>query len=383
MSLNRPSNLLRRKLCPGSALRESVVSEKDAANGIFFADSEASAEGTLLHHLDANPKIDRSTLNGEQRRALESNELLREAAFRKFREELGIPEDAEYEDIVEKEFYLCDKLGIPVEPAFSGHPDRIRVWKSHKLACIADSKFGRLPVTPSESNLQLRAYFVCFVDSGMALEKVGVAITQPWLRDFSLAIYNVADVDEWRDELLKIIAATKADDAPVNPSIEACRYCTAIGACEPAKQVLKELTAQRINDLSIEELESLGESILISKSIIEQWTTRMKLIAAKYPTLVKRFKLQSTGSTYAVESNERAVELLSSAGLLHENISVARMQMLECTHFSLPELSELVAKNVGISEKEAREKIVKALSDAGALEVRPKEQSLVPVFSRH
>lgn len=380
--MNRPSNLLRRKLCPGSAKRERLVSSKDSANGIFFADSEASAEGTLLHHLDANPHLDRSGLNGEQRRALESNELLREAAFRQFREEMGIPEDAPYEDIVEKEFFLCDRTGIPVDPIFPAHPDRIRVWKTYKAACIADSKFGRLPVTPSESNLQLRSYFVCYVDYGVILERVGVTITQPWLREYSVAVYSVGDVDVWRDEILSIIAATEKDDAPLNPSIEACRYCTAIGICEPAQMVLKELTAQKINELSIEELEALGESILISKSIIEQWTQRMKLIAAKYPALVKKFKLQSTGHTYVVESNERAVELLASAGLLHERLDVARMQMLDVTHFSLPEVSELVSRNLGISVKDARERIIKTLSDAGAIEVRPKEQSLVAAYEK-
>lgn len=66
------SNLLRRKLCPGSLRLESKMAP--------LPDDEWSAEGRLLHLHMANRELTRDGLTEEQREALQTVEKL-EAEF--------------------------------------------------------------------------------------------------------------------------------------------------------------------------------------------------------------------------------------------------------------------------------------------------------------
>ncbi len=81
-SLTSASNIARRELCPGSAYAESQFPDQE--------DSEDSAEGTLLHDLDANMDKDRSGLKGEQIDVLRFAAETDAAIFRALTTSVGI-----------------------------------------------------------------------------------------------------------------------------------------------------------------------------------------------------------------------------------------------------------------------------------------------------
>src|SRR5262252_4623627 len=83
----QPANLLRRKLCPGSARLE--LATPDSAAG---RDSDSGAEPLLLHRHFADPTLDRHALAPGQRSVLRQAERLRASLLTKIARRAGLPE---------------------------------------------------------------------------------------------------------------------------------------------------------------------------------------------------------------------------------------------------------------------------------------------------
>jgi hypothetical protein len=311
-SINSASKMGQRQHCPGSA---------HAEKGLPNIETDWSIEGTLLHHHDACPEESRAKLDVDQRAVLDRNKGLREKFLEATLTRLGIPSEAEYRKIVEREFLLLDDDGEPVRShgeLVCGHPDIIYWYPTYRVAIIFDAKFGRKEVTRAWLNLQLRIYAVQFNDM-MDPETIIGAITQPWAKspnDLHSVEYSKKDMAGFKQEIMDIIRATEPLDAPRHPSIEACFYCKACAHCPVAVTAAMELAEVKVQEVTIEQLESLGPQIELAKKVCEQWLKRMKAIAKDFPEKLQRYELAPAKERRKIENLALTYQLLSRAAII-------------------------------------------------------------------
>jgi hypothetical protein len=201
--------------------------------GLAEEDSEQSAEGTLLHKLDANPTLDRSKLTPAQRDLLDTAAKLRSVVLTRVLNQFGITKEEECLSGHELEMWL--HRGI--KALYPGHCDDWFYWPARKLLLIIDKKFGYKVVTEASANRQLRSYAV----GGSELydcENVVVAITQPRLsfdEQITMAVYSREDIAASREQLFTIWSNAKKPNAPLVAGEEQCRYCLAKLLCDAYK----------------------------------------------------------------------------------------------------------------------------------------------------
>lgn len=366
-AINSASNLLRRKLCPGSANAERGLPEDVSAY---------ATEGTLLHWHDANPDAPRDSLTAGQREVLVKNESARLKFVQSQLQKLK----ADGKDLLagetpkvfsEREFMLCGEDMMPVSPDFPAHPDWVFYYASIQTAFIFDSKFGRVEVPQAELNMQLRTYAVVFSDE-FPCERIYVAITQPWAaqpNDFHAAQYCGADMAHFRREILGIVAATEFPDAPRHASVAACAYCKARASCREAQKIVQELAVRAVNGVTVEELERMWPEAKRARDVVDQIELRLKKIARELPDALKTLKLGSTGETRKVADLAATIARLESSGLEWHEI-------LSCCNLSLASLEELFAKRgAGMTSRAAEQAVQTILGEM--IESTPKEQKLV------
>jgi len=360
-AINSASSVGRRKLCPGSA-----KAEKEA---IEVADEQAqkySDKGVLLHYHDEHPEVSREDLTEGERQVLELNKWLRDKFMAMQLAQLGIPADARHSVFAQREFFLCGDDGLPIEPLVPGHPDWIYYYAEHKIAFIFDSKFGRIEVPAAECNDQLRTYAVQFSDEYFCA-KVYCAITQPWVaapNNFHAVEYDETNLPFFKKELIDIINGTLSEDAPRRPSIEACRYCKAKIDCPESIKETTELAVLKISDITIPELEELGEQMERAQAVILAWERRMKYVAETRPDLLKKYHLKPGAIKRVIPDAKKAYTLLMDAGgLLADDTEQAGAEFASCCKVSPHELEVLVARNRKITGKDAKAKLKMALGD--------------------
>src|SRR5215472_8855542 len=137
------SNLFRRALCPGSERMEKGLPDED---------SDESREGTLLHHYDAHPELDRGSLKPEQRDLLHLSRALDEFIFSRIAHTYQLNGEHDAAPYVENREVALNYKSLP------GHADLVRYYHGTKTALIIDKKFGYRSHTPAALNKQLRAY---------------------------------------------------------------------------------------------------------------------------------------------------------------------------------------------------------------------------------
>lgn len=207
----------RRFSCPGSARMEAQCGEEP--------ESEEATEGRLLHVAFAGESV---ALNEEQERlirvATESMGEMRAYAA-------DLTQGVETAEVFREETMRWGAL--------EGTPDRLEVWDGD-LAIISDLKCGRLAVEKADDNLQLASYAV-LAKNFRGIKRALVGILQPRLgakARLTMAHYDVEGLQRAEDEVLRIMAACEAPDAPLHASERACRYCRAKLKCpEWGKQV--------------------------------------------------------------------------------------------------------------------------------------------------
>lgn len=264
----RPSNLHRRKVCPGSARMEAAVT-------IVEPDSEYAAEGSLLHRHFANKTLDRSVLSDEQRDILERADALQADVIRRVEEECACVA-MQFVEATEDKLTFRDTRGGNV--LFDGTPDYLRVYGGigHARALIViDAKFGYNEVAAAESNFQLAAYSVMGHDDTPA-QDVYCAIIQPRVaKDLRVTVarYHASEIESVRGAVLQIMAACAEPDAPLLPSEDACRYCTARFECKAVAGAVtslatlpqgKELKAL-VETMPADELGKLADCIKLAR----------------------------------------------------------------------------------------------------------------------
>ena len=219
------SGMQRLFLCPGSwnAERKCPIEEE----------SEDAAMGTILHaHMEQGT-------TPEDPEDAEAVAWCREMEKALYEKHLGMKENwTDVPKVREVRLFERDRL-------FSGKPDMVAVGV--RKAFVVDYKFGRIPVSPAECNLQLSALAVLVMDMFKegAADEVFVCILQPYAsrKEPAVCRYTRESVEQARAFFRACIEQAQDEHAPLKPSEKACRYCRAQSSCPAVKLALVQVTS--------------------------------------------------------------------------------------------------------------------------------------------
>jgi CRISPR/Cas system-associated exonuclease Cas4 (RecB family) len=215
------SAIERLALCPGSY---------QVSLGLPEQESDAAASGTRIHEALAG-RLDVSELTEDEETTLR---LCQESAA-----PLVVGADTVFRD---QERLWFRKGVIPI---YSGLADVIALFDNAKHAVILDYKTGRVPVPSSTENLQLRALAALVAQNYPDIETVKVGIIQPWVtRTVTLVEYDREALQFSAQQVREIIEAAMKEDAPLNPSEEACRYCRARSVCPALQKAVEKVSSE-------------------------------------------------------------------------------------------------------------------------------------------
>lgn len=219
------SGMQRLFLCPGSwnAERKCPIDEE----------SDDAAMGTMLHAC-----MEQGTTPEDPEDA-EAVAWCREMEKALCEKHLGMKGNwTDVQTVREVRLFERDRL-------FSGKPDMVAVWD--RKAFVVDYKFGRIPVSPAECNLQLSALAVLVMDGHEAyhVDEVFVCILQPYAsrKEPAVCRYTRESVEQARAFFQACIEQAKDEHAPLKPSEKACRYCRAQSSCPAVKLALVQVTS--------------------------------------------------------------------------------------------------------------------------------------------
>lgn len=214
------SGMARLCLCPGSFMLEQKCPKSE--------DSDASAEGTLLHkHME----------DGSEPEDPEHAELVawcRQTEEGLVRQVFGDQPEAPY-------CHREDRLWKSSE-LYSGQADVVYVNYDFSKALVIDYKFGRGEVERAESNHQLAALSV-LVQERYGVNEVYAAILQPRVNRGTVGVvrYNEAELASAASYLEKKVREAMFGNAKLEPGTTQCKYCRAAAICPAQMQLARQV----------------------------------------------------------------------------------------------------------------------------------------------
>jgi len=230
-----------------------------------------------------------------------------------------------------------------------------------RLASIIDWKFGKIPATRAEKNIQGQAYAAAVMETFPELEAVEVTIYQPRIELLTKAVFsrneNLANI---KLRILSIIARATAEQKEETPSEQACLFCTRKGECKALKAIAQKVGVSLNLPVPIE-LNPSGimrpadmSKLQILSHVIEDWAKQVRQNNAKRAIEdgieVPGFEIRSREGAFEVTDLVSAVKLLEEYGIPLERILQA------CT-LSLPKVTEQAFALKGGKKKDLREAI--------------------------
>jgi hypothetical protein len=338
-------------------------------------DSEASAEGTLLHEAIHNQAVFDGLKPAHQDLVVDVREIYAEVIARSVAA-FAIADDEPYEEGDERPLVL--RSGI--RPILPGHCDRWRYYPGLKLLVIADAKFGCIEVTPAPLNLQLRGYATAGAQEWDA-ETVVVAIAQPrafmteGAEKLTIARYDKADLElaeaqiqtwekVWTDKSAKRVA-----------SEDACRYCKAKLLCDTYRMRLDALKVQGsplgLADLQPDQFLALFEAMRLANKEDFQEAVKAEARTRVMEGRLEGYKLKPNAARRGITDNVAASQALM------EKLEFTPTNIFQASKLSLGEVESVLRKKTGIKAKEAKPAVNAAL--ANVIELATPEPSVVPV----
>lgn len=335
---NKPSasGLFRLFLCPGSWQAEQAAPIPEP--------SADAALGTLLH---AHMQHGTDPADPDHADALlwcrTQEYLLLESLF-----------PAEQPPLCERETRLWNK-----DATFSGQQDVL--FYNEETALIIDYKFGRLPVEPAGTNTQLLALCLLTLEALPTLSVVHAAILAPYVSRATPTIvtYTRADEQNMRTLITNAINRAAQPNAPLVPSLHACRYCRAAATCPAAEA--HALTCNQITNwslLPVTDRAELYRRAQLAKSLAARIEAACKedlLAGVEIPGLT----LKPGKTTRKLHHSETLAALCA-----HHNVPPSAF----CAP-SLPQLEKAFhaackATNPKYTAKQAKEDLAAALADS-------------------
>lgn len=324
-ALTSASNIARRELCPGSAAAEADFPQQE--------DSEYSAEGTLLHEVDADPsKAESVELTAEQRDVLAIAKRADDVIFRAVCTNLAIPDDEPFEEAWEEELWFYRGL----KKLFPGHSDRRRFYPRFSLLIIIDKKFGRLEVTPAESNMQLRSY-ACMGARRWKPNNIVVAINQPRLpfkERLTIAEYTADNIPAATDHVLRVWDGAHNSDGSPRTDVrriageDQCRYCSARIHCPEYREKFeflakpadlgKDFFVAKLQTISNVDLDRVQEAVRFAALIAD--SVKKEIVKRVESKSMTNYELEPSGNSSRITDPSKAVSLLEGIGFTKDEV---------------------------------------------------------------
>jgi CRISPR/Cas system-associated exonuclease Cas4 (RecB family) len=235
--------------CPGAFALEQTVPEGKS--------SPDANLGTLVHQHLAGEKVELSA------EASQIAERCREHYLELAQEIIG--SEAITATVVEERLWFGKE--------WSGAIDRIDFFGNSAL--VVDYKTGRGEVEDASGSRQLRGYAVLVAEHYKSISTVYVAVIQPHAGAPTVTVYEKADLDQAREEIIALVAAIKRQDAPRKPSPGACKYCRALAICPEAAGETKALATRSAADVpALPDLELA--QLLSASTVVEDFISAIK-----------------------------------------------------------------------------------------------------------
>lgn len=349
----RASSLHRRKTCPGSHWLEDALPEEP--------DSEASTEGTFLHACMSSGK---DAERDEQQWCLD---FCRQQVAELKRAYIEPQEGEEFPEFTEIELAM---------PGLTGHADLIAM--RGPVALLVDYKFGRIEVDAASENMQLRAYAMLLQHRAKGrFSTIYAAIIQPRVereKKVTLVAYTAADLNQARDEFTQILRgmamACGKPEAYLSPDADACRYCRARATCPALVKEAEEIMIRATSAIvpgncaeTFRKVKLVEGHLNALKSVV--FLTVQNAESQNIPT--PGIKLKPGAERRVVTDPNKAFVV---TGLPPEKFAA-------CCTVKISSLDAAYKEATGMKAKDAKESLNTLLTQAGALEVKRSEPSLI------
>jgi hypothetical protein len=331
------SNLHRRSACPGSANAESKFPQEP--------DNEDSAEGNHVHKLLANPSVERTG---------ESDEV----------QWLCSAMDRQTAEIQANIFGLAQpkihrEITLHLNDEVFGHADFVAIHAG--VALVIDYKCGRNPVDDTERNLQLRAYAVCVAQEFMVSD-VYCAIVQPRIdvggqRAYPVAHYTDTVLETCEKQIEFILSNCEKPDAPLQPDVEACRYCRARHDCEALKEKSGAVATINASEIAFSKAAEVLRTVRLFETrakAIKQSLFRMVSLAEAENRIIPGLCLKPGKMTREITDAQKAFSAVASV--------VTDSEFRDCVDVSVVKLEKVFKAKTGLKSKDAKIKLAECLN---------------------
>lgn len=365
-----PSSLDRRERCPGS-----YNQEKDLPS----FETENSTEGTRLHEVIASAI--QKFCDTDEEITFADDEEYAAIAFEKFKSimaKAALPHSTEISErkdlTLEVEhhlelFYLGATVMFGTADVVAVLPDRV---------VIIDWKFGHRAVTEAANNNQGASYAV------MAMLKYGksqaeVHFVNPVIGQHTS--HTFTQPDSIKRYILNIITACKAENAPLIPGEDQCRYCKANhhGTCPAIHRTAENLVVSAAEIVPMPALSVLPEDQL--RELFDKGQIIEKLMERVKAEIGRRADANGTccGMTWKESSGGRECKDING---IYNAVSgtVSESEFFDVCTVSVSKLEKLYASKLKSSGAVKTEKDGKAEFNAAAIGLiaeKAKKRSLV------
>lgn len=177
-------------------------------------------------------------------------------------------EKFEVEKGVDYSFYVPDGRGTSDVLALKG-----------STLHVVDYKYGMGLVVPAENNIQMQLYalgaYLEWYKEFPHIAQITMHIVQPRKDHYDRWTITKGKLGEFADWIRERAAATLEPDAPLTPSITACRFCKAKATCPALYEQTQEAVVSQFPDLDLPEVKTLTNDqlrfALQNKTLIESW----------------------------------------------------------------------------------------------------------------
>lgn len=328
-----PSAAHRWLSCPAS-VRLTAELEQDLGHDVVHSDSPYAAEGTLAHEIaEAEAAYYFGLIDTEE---YETRLARWRARTPEAQWEEMLRHAASYVDLLDRMAREQPHSQVRLERRVdTGVPSS---WGTLDAAVISsqlrivDYKYGMGIAVDAYENEQLMLYALGAIDLYRDLadfEVVCCTIHQPRIGHTSHFWTTVAELQEWRDQVVKPAAALAlSGEGHFAPSESACRFCPAAGHCRARVEFLTRRDFGNPDVLSPDEL---GE-ILHQVPDIENWCKAVRETALHLAYNdgidIPGWKVVRSGGRRVITDQEAAIESLLEAGFPAPRVSRRSIQTL-------------------------------------------------------
>lgn len=251
-----------------------------------------------------------------------------------------------------------ERLWAPLN-AFSGQKDVGHYTAD--TALLIDYKFGRLPVEPAGSNIQLMAQAYLEFFNRDHLTTIHACILAPFVSRATpqVVTYTEDDIPAMGDTLQAYLTAAAQPNAPLRPSLHACRYCRAASTCPAASQ--HALTCQQVTSwtlLPVTDRAELYRRAQLAKKLVADVEAHCRedlLAGVEIPGLT----LKPGKTTRKLSHTEELAALCATHNIAPSDFCAPSLPQLEKAYYT-----RLKATNPKYTAKQAKEDLSSLLASS-------------------